>query len=157
VQRVWATRDVRVAGSAAEALRLTLLPDVVPGSAVVLEGGNVPHFPAAAKLQQSYRVLAYTPQRMIAEVTVSAPAVAVFAEAYYPGWHALVDGQEVPLYRADYYLRAVEVPSGTHQVEFSFDPVSFKVGAAVSLASALAAVLAVCLARRRRGIGQPPP
>ncbi len=38
------------------------------------------------------------------------------------GWHAYVDGREIPLFRADGYMRAVCVPAGTHLVTFRFEP-----------------------------------
>ncbi|MBQ8889692.1 MAG: hypothetical protein IJY59_09450, partial [Bacteroidaceae bacterium] len=51
----------------------------------------------------------------------------VFSEIYYPGWRSSVDGQEVAHGRANYILRAMNVPAGKHVVEFSFDPVSLHV------------------------------
>lgn len=39
-----------------------------------------------------------------------------------PGWHAYVDDHEVPLFRADGYMRAVCVPAGTHTITFQFEP-----------------------------------
>jgi uncharacterized membrane protein YfhO len=44
-----------------------------------------------------------------------------------------VDGKENKIYRANYVLRAVFVPSGKHTVEFKYDPWSFKIGAIISL------------------------
>jgi len=44
--------------------------------------------------------------------------LAVFSEVYYKTWRAFVDGNEVPIIRANYILRAIEIPAGTHQIEF---------------------------------------
>ena len=55
------------------------------------------------------------------------------ADSYYPGWKALVDGREAPIYRADYLFRAVEVPAGEHEVRFIFEPESFALGTRLSL------------------------
>ena len=48
-------------------------------------------------------------------------AVAVFSEIFYDkGWTAYVDGKETPCFRADYVLRAMELPAGEHVVEWRF-------------------------------------
>jgi uncharacterized membrane protein YfhO len=67
----------------------------------------------------------------------------VLSEVYYPGWRAYVDGAAASIYRADYALRAVEVDEGAHRVEMVYDPVSFKLGAAISAGSW---IIIVCLA-----------
>ncbi|MDD5382530.1 MAG: YfhO family protein, partial [Candidatus Margulisbacteria bacterium] len=54
------------------------------------------------------------------------------SEWFYPGWKAYVDGREARIYRANYMFRAVPLPPGKHEVEFVYDPLSFKLGAIVS-------------------------
>jgi uncharacterized membrane protein YfhO len=44
----------------------------------------------------------------------------VLTDAYYPNWSALVDGVDVPIYRADVMFRAVWVDAGTHQVTMRY-------------------------------------
>ena len=80
----------------------------------------------------------YSPNRLRYDVSAPAKGLAVFSEIWYPaGWKAFVDGNEVPVLRADYALRALMIEEGDHEVEFVFDPASFTVGRNISLASSI--------------------
>lgn len=71
-----------------------------------------------------------------------AEQLAIFSEIYYDkGWEAFVDGKATPHFRADYLLRAMVVPAGTHIIEFRFHPKSYFIGEKVSLASSILLVL----------------
>lgn len=92
------------------------------------------------------KLVAYEPNYLKYEVESLNGGTVVFSENYYPGWQSFVDGQEVPHGRANYILRAMNVPSGKHVVEFKFDPVSLHVTeniAFIALGLLLVAVLAV--------------
>jgi len=59
------------------------------------------------------------------------------SDSYYPGWKAYVDGEEREIYRANYLFRAVIVEPGKHSVRFEYDPLSFKLGLAISMTTIL--------------------
>src|SRR5205823_6633583 len=69
-----------------------------------------------------------------ARVALAQPGYLLQRESWYPGWHARVDGVEVPVLRADSVFRAVALSAGNHDVEIYFDSPSFKRGALLSLA-----------------------
>jgi len=80
------------------------------------------------------------------EYSYSAPrdAIAVFSEVYYDkGWNMYVDGEQKPYFRADYVLRAAQLPAGNHKVEFKFEPKSYYTGEKISLAGTI--LLVLCL------------
>ena len=78
----------------------------------------------------------YAPNDLNYEYTAPKQQVAVFSEIYYqPGWVATVDGKETSIFRANYVLRAMLLPAGSHKVEMKFQPSSYYTGEKVSLAS----------------------
>ncbi|MBN1889751.1 MAG: YfhO family protein [Thermoflexales bacterium] len=84
----------------------------------------------------------YQPERVVVDVEASGPGWLVLTDSYYPGWRASLDGQPVSISRADLLFRAVPVPAGAHRVEFIYDPLSLKLGAAISLLALAVAGLA---------------
>jgi hypothetical protein len=100
-------------------------------------------------------VVEHTPNRVRVRTEAGPAGYLVLADIWYPGWRCKVDGREVPLYRADYLFRAVELPEGAHEVAFTFEPASYRVGRAVS-AAALVGVLGLLLfGALRRGSAVP--
>lgn len=80
-------------------------------------------------------------------------SILVLADSFYPGWKAYVDGTQTAIFRANYFYRAVRLPGGKHQVEFRYEPTSFKIGAIISLATLLFIILisiSVCVRQRKR-------
>jgi hypothetical protein len=71
------------------------------------------------------------------ELSAAAPGnmLLVLGEKYYQGWRATVDGREVPIVPVNHVLRGVYLPAGNHRVVFVFDPLPFKVGKWITLAS----------------------
>ncbi len=68
--------------------------------------------------------------------------LAVFSEIYYKnGWNAFVDGKAVDYFRADYTLRALEIPAGKHTIEFKFEPQVIKTGSTIVLFSSIGMLL----------------
>jgi len=66
----------------------------------------------------------------------SSPQLAVFSEMYYqPGWNAYLDGEKTTHFRANYVLRAMEIPSGNHTIVFKFEPTVIATGGLISLIS----------------------
>jgi uncharacterized membrane protein YfhO len=92
----------------------------------------------------SIELVAYEPNYLKYEVDSDKGGTVVFSEIYYPGWISTIDGEEVPHGRANYILRAMNVPAGKHVVEFRFDPKSLHTTEAIAfIALGLLALLAL--------------
>ena len=90
-------------------------------------------------------MVSYAPNELHYRYSSPAEKTAVFSEIYYPdGWTATVDGQSLELFRADWILRAANLPAGDHEIVMRFAPKIYSMGAAVSKASSL--VLFILLA-----------
>ncbi len=55
------------------------------------------------------------------------------SDAWYPDWHATIDGKPTPIYRADYAFRAVAVPAGQHEITFTYYDPKYVEGRTISL------------------------
>jgi hypothetical protein len=140
-----------------EALARVLSPDQPWRTAAFLAEGEPLDGPAC---EGSRATLAReTPSALAFDVEACARGYLVVTDSHYPGWRARVDGEEAPLRRANYTLRAVPVPAGAHRVELEYRPLSFAAGAWISIATlagwatALGWALLIARAspRRRRG------
>ena len=52
---------------------------------------------------------------------------------YYPaGWKALLNGEEIQIYKTNYFLRGLIIPAGEHELTLDFKPSSFSQGILIS-------------------------
>jgi hypothetical protein len=81
------------------------------------------------------RVTRYLSDRVELDVSAARTGLLVLADAFYPGWQATLDGEPVPILRANRAMRGILLPPGTHTVTFQYRSMSFEAGAAISLAA----------------------
>jgi uncharacterized membrane protein YfhO len=79
-----------------------------------------------------------TPNRLLLEVESSGPGLLILSENWFPAWRATVDGEEVPVLRADHTLRGVPIPGGAHRVEMWYESSVLRGALGVSLVSLFA-------------------
>lgn len=134
---------------------MAALSVINPASAAVADrkfetalGASSPKTPGDTIVETSY-----APNRLTYRANTARGGVAVFSEVYFPwGWKATVDGQEVPLSRVNYVLRALPVPAGQHEIVMTFDPQSLHTTGTAATVSIiliyLAAIGAIVMAIR---------
>ncbi len=97
----------------------------------------------------------YQPNRIEVELSGINGGVLVVNDVWYPGWECEIDGQAVPIERANHAFRAVALPAGAREAVFRFRPSSYRWGQTVSGVSLLGVVgvgVAWLVIRRRRRI-----
>jgi hypothetical protein len=95
----------------------------------------------------SIRLTSYRPDNLVYEYSADRDVIAVFAEVWYDkGWNAYVDGNKIDHFRADYILRAAQLPGGNHKLEFKFEPASYYTGEKISLVASILLIAAIAFA-----------
>lgn len=82
----------------------------------------------------------YSFTRIRVKVDATAACAMTLADCFFPGWRVTIDGRPAEIFPAYYAFRGVLVPQGAHSVEFTYAPLSFRLGMAVSVLSLLAGV-----------------
>jgi hypothetical protein len=89
----------------------------------------------APKKSEAVNFVSYEPQRVEIDAVLEDAGLVILADIYYPGWHLTIDGQEAPIYRANRIMRGAAVPAGRHRLVYTYRPLSFRIGGAITLAT----------------------
>jgi len=73
-----------------------------------------------------------SPNRLTAKVQVEGRGLLVWNESYYPGWRVRVDGESLPVVRANHLFNGVWLEDGERNIEFEFVPNNFYLGLSLS-------------------------
>jgi hypothetical protein len=80
-------------------------------------------------------------------VEASTPAILVVSQDFHTSWKAAIDGKPLSVFRADLALTGIYTPAGTSEITFRFEPLTFRAGVWISIASAI--ILVFCRRGRR--------
>ncbi len=108
-------------GQPYDPLRLALVEDAAAG---LSPAGSASGVATVMDLEQ---------QRVTVRTSSPTPAFLVLSDVFYPGWQATIDGKPTKIFQTNYVQRGVQVPAGEHVVEYRFEPMSFKLGAGITL------------------------
>lgn len=81
------------------------------------------------------RLTSYHPDKLVYNSNNSGEGLALFSEVWYgpdKGWKLTIDGEEVPIIRANYLMRAAVIPAGEHEIIMEFHPSSYYGGEIIS-------------------------
>ena len=132
-------------------------PRFDPRQIVLFEAGNEERITGGGAPGSTVSIVSRSSGRIELEVTATAPAIVVLAQAHHPNWRATVDGIETPIHIANHAFQAVNAPEGSSRVTLEYIDPDFRTGAMFSLLG-MAIVLIVWLRTRRpRSTGNPIP
>jgi hypothetical protein len=126
---------------------LALRSGAVDVSRTALVEGSVPASPATGA--ESASIDRRTSSTVAASVSLSAPALLMLNDTFYPGWTATVDGTPTPIHRTDFLFRGIAVPAGLHHIVFAYRSRAVELGTSITTV-ALIAILAAALYRPRK-------
>ena len=88
----------------------------------------------------------YRPNYLRYEAEAEGNALAIFSEIYTDkGWTVTIDGEQATPLRANYILRAVEVPAGKHTIEWRYRAPKWGLIEGITLIFSLIVLVAVVL------------
>ncbi len=90
----------------------------------------------------------YKPNQLTYSFNSDRNQLVVFSEIWsgLDGWHMHIDGEEHPILRANYLLRAARIPSGQHEIVMRYEPKIWNIGRILSFASSTLILIGVILA-----------
>jgi hypothetical protein len=105
-----------------------------PAETVLLASGNpLAGLPGTGDVQ----IISAGTNEISLTVDTTQPGYLVLSDTYYPGWQVWIDGRETEILRANHAFRAVFLPTGFHEIQFKFRPVSVYIGLSVTLGTIL--------------------
>ena len=138
----WFVRDIHWAANANE--ELDALSQVNLRNTAVVAKSDFGFLKAGGA--GTVRLTSYGSDEAKYEVESANGGLVVFSEVYYPGWTATIDGQSAEIGRANYVLRALNVPAGKHEVVFAFHPESVSTTETIAYVALGILVLLIILA-----------
>ena len=97
----------------------------------------------------------YEPERVRINIDAARACYLFLADTFYSEWEALIDGAPTRIYPADLTFRAVEVPAGSHRVEFRYRRQAFYRGLTFSGIGLALLIVWGAIFRRRQGESLP--
>jgi len=133
--RAFLVHEARAVPKDEDALLNLQDPAFDPAAQVLLAAESVVNGLSPSRGTDQVQWLVYDSRRVVLQARGAGDGYLVLTDSWYPGWRATVDGRETPVVRADLVFRAVFLPAGDHQVEFTYEPRSFQIGLLISLAA----------------------
>jgi hypothetical protein len=133
----WLVNNVKIVGNANEEIlaldSLKTKTEAVIDKRFVSEGFKT-NYPIDSSA--TIQLTSYALNNLVYDFNAATNQFAVFSEIFYKdGWNVYIDGNLTPHYRVNFVLRGLEIPKGTHKIEFKFEPTVVRQGNTITLIS----------------------
>ncbi|MFZ1218104.1 MAG: YfhO family protein [Chthoniobacterales bacterium] len=135
---------VAVLADKTEADKLGLTPASLPDLETEIRDSSLKDI-VLARRKTGLDLTSFRQTRFTGKVLLEKKGVLVLQTPFAPGWHALQDGRQAPVFKVDAGLLGVGLEAGAHEVELNYRNPYLIAGAVVTLASLL--ILAITIWR----------
>lgn len=106
------------------------------------------------KPQYTTKISRYSGNNIDVSVQTPQKGLLILSDVFYPGWKAYVDGQKINVERVNYVFRGVVVPEGAHNIQFKYEPESFRNGLLISVVGVLGLMSLAIIVRKHEKKGK---
>jgi hypothetical protein len=99
------------------AINLMMEPNNMLSNIAIVENVDTENF-SRGWSKGTARFTHYSENKIVLETENGGEGFLVLTDAFYPAWHAKIDGQPTQIYLTDYAFRGIVVPKGRHTIEF---------------------------------------
>ncbi len=141
-----------VARTVQQALSILENPKFQPGKHTVISEQSARHLKPTSSADFSYEPkVSYKNNNTIVITTHQSktPGILVSTNTFYPGWTATINGKKATIFPVNINQFGIIVPEDPAQIIFEFKPVSLSIGAMVSFAGIIAAIVISVLLKRQ--------
>ncbi len=89
-------------------------------------------------LNASVEIMSYEADKVVLKTSSTEDQLLFISDTNFPGWKVTIDGVFGKIYQADYSFRSVPIRKGNHEIVFSYEPDSFRIGTVISIVSVFA-------------------
>ena len=118
--------------SAEATLAALISPSFNPRGEVYLPRESQPSVSATGQARATLLSQRFRAGQIECEVESDGPAMIVIAQSFYEAWKPRIDGQPVPLLRANHAFQAIQTSPGRHRLLLTYDDRSFWRGLTIS-------------------------
>ncbi len=96
------------------------------------------------------QIIKYTPNEIVIKAVMEHAGFLVLSDTFHPDWKAYVNGKPSQIFQTDYLIRSIFLPAGQYEVKFVFQPISFYLGALISIFALIRIVVLIVTHRNSR-------